>query len=173
MHVCCSEAGGCNKLSCNTRDIDSEHIWVITPLGSLTCKPVERRSGTPASARAGKTHRELFTPLGCLSCKSVKRCPETLHAFLKSYIICAGKTHRELFSEFYEDLLRAPLAPALAACPAPPLSAALFQRMMHDILSGGQTCDPVEQVCPDASLVACVYASGNLATELPTEQTRK
>jgi hypothetical protein len=58
----------------------------------------------------------------------------------------AGKTHRELFSEFYEDLLRAPLAAALAANPAPPASLALFQRMMHDILSGGQAADPVEQV---------------------------
>ena len=77
-------------------------------------------------------------------------------------IACPGKTHRELFSEFYEDLLRAPLAPALAANPAPPASLALFRRMMHDILSGGQTSDVMEQVpsrflpgvCPTQHAVA-------------------
>ena len=67
----------------------------------------------------------------------------------------AGKTHRELFSEFYEDLLRAPLAAALAADPAPPRSVALFQRMMHDIMSGGQTRDSLEQVRPTLQCFAC------------------
>ena len=66
----------------------------------------------------------------------------------------AAKTHRELFSEFYADLLRAPLEAALAADPEPAASVALYARIMHDILSGGQTADPIEQVpvCAPPSL---------------------
>ena len=147
------------------QDIDSEHIWVYhSSWEVLHANPVERRSGTPASARAGKTHRSSSLLSGA---SHANLCPsvalKNAACLLKSYIICAGKTHRELFSEFYEDLLRAPLAAHPGGLPRPtPAWPALFQRMMHDILSGGQTCDPVKQVCPDASLVACVYASGNL-----------
>lgn len=58
----------------------------------------------------------------------------------------AAKTHRELFSEFYADLLKEPLEGVLAACPRPLASLQLFQRMMHDIMTGGQTSDPIDQV---------------------------
>ncbi|CAK0787163.1 hypothetical protein CVIRNUC_010379 [Coccomyxa viridis] len=68
-----------------------------------------------------------------------------------------AKTHRELFSEFYADLLKEPLEEVLAVSPRPTASVQLFQRMMHDILTGGQTTDPIDQAC---------YAMGyNLAIE--------
>ena len=34
----------------------------------------------------------------------------------------------------------------LAVSPRPTASVQLFQRMMHDILTGGQTTDPIDQV---------------------------
>ena len=34
----------------------------------------------------------------------------------------------------------------LAVCPRPLASLQLFQRMMHDIMTGGQTSDPIDQV---------------------------
>jgi len=46
-------------------------------------------------------------------------------------------THRALFQAFYEDLLREPLADALAADAAPALSVALFKKMMADIQGAG------------------------------------
>ena len=58
----------------------------------------------------------------------------------------AAKTHRELFSEFYRNLLKEPLEDVLAICPRPLASLQLFQRMMHDIMAGGQTTDPIDQV---------------------------
>ena len=48
-----------------------------------------------------------------------------------------GPTHRELFQAFYEDLLKEPLAAALAADAAPAVSADLLDRMMRDILGEG------------------------------------
>lgn len=48
-----------------------------------------------------------------------------------------GPTHRELFQAFYEDLLKEPLAAALAADAAPRVSADLLDRMMRDILGEG------------------------------------
>ena len=35
----------------------------------------------------------------------------------------------------------------LLVSPRPTASVQLFQRMMHDILTGGQTTDPIDQVC--------------------------
>ena len=65
----------------------------------------------------------------------------------------AAKTHRELFSEFYRDLLREPLEDVLAICPRPLASLQLFQRMMHDIMTGGQTSNPIDQA---SSSVPCL-----------------
>ena len=59
----------------------------------------------------------------------------------------AAKTHRQLFSDFYADLLKEPLEEVLAVSPRPTASVQLFQRMMHDIMTGGQTTDPIDQVC--------------------------
>ena len=65
----------------------------------------------------------------------------------------AAKTHRELFSEFYRDLLKEPLEDVLAICPRPLASLQLFQRMMHDIMTGGQTSDPIDQASSFLSYV--------------------
>ena len=67
---------------------------------------------------------------------------------MKKPLCLAAKTHRELFSEFYRDLLKEPLEDVLAICPRPLASLQLFQRMMHDIMTGGQTSDPINQARP-------------------------
>lgn len=64
----------------------------------------------------------------------------------KTRCSCAAKTHRELFSEFYEDLMKSPLEDALAKTPQPHHSVLLFQKMMHDLQSGGGHSDVVQQV---------------------------
>ena len=48
-----------------------------------------------------------------------------------------GPTHRQLFQSFYEDLLKVPLADALALDAAPRVSAELLDKMMGDILGQG------------------------------------
>ena len=58
----------------------------------------------------------------------------------------AGKTHRQLFSEWYEGLWGEPLADLMAEGARPVASEALYGQMMRDILSGGQTSNPVDQV---------------------------
>jgi hypothetical protein len=85
-------------------------------------------------------------------------------------VVAAAKTHRELFSEFYRDLLREPLEHALAVSPRPAASVALYERMMHDIMTGGQTRDPLDQVrclnhCTHAGMV-----SAGLSSHMQQEQ---
>lgn len=79
-----------------------------------------------------------------------------------------AQTHRALFRQFYEDLLRTPLAEALASDPAPSGSAALFQRMMADIATAGGRVplSPPGSLPPAAASTAASYALGyNLAIE--------
>lgn len=79
-----------------------------------------------------------------------------------------ARTHRALFRSFYEDLLRAPLAAALAADPAPAPSAALFARMMTDIATAGGRVPlaPAGTLPPADAGLAASYALGyNLAIE--------
>ena len=74
-----------------------------------------------------------------------------------------GRTHRDLFSIFYEDLLREPLAAALARDPAPALSATLFKKMMSDI-GGAGAARALGR--PPSATEAATYALGyNLAIE--------
>jgi hypothetical protein len=77
-------------------------------------------------------------------------------------------THRALFRSFYEDLLRSPLADALAVDPAPAGSAALFRRMMADVATAGGRVPlaPPGSLPPESAAVAASYALGyNLAIE--------
>ena len=48
-----------------------------------------------------------------------------------------SQTHRELFQAFYEDLLKEPLAAALAQDAAPRASVDLLDRMMRDVMGEG------------------------------------
>ena len=73
----------------------------------------------------------------------------------------AAKTHRELFSEFYRDLLKEPLEDVLAICPRPLASLQLFQRMMHDIMTGGQTSNPIDQASSSAPLLCQTQGSSS------------
>lgn len=47
--------------------------------------------------------------------------------------------------EFYEDLMKEPLAVLLAAKPRPRTSVALFTQMMKDLQSCGGATDPIQQ----------------------------
>lgn len=68
-----------------------------------------------------------------------------------------GATHRQLFSDWYEGLWGESLEALMAEGTPPAASHKLFAHMMRDIMSGGQTQDPVDQAC---------YAMGyNLAIE--------
>ena len=79
-----------------------------------------------------------------------------------------ARTHRALFQSFYEDLLRAPLAAALDADPAPTAAVALFTRMMTDIATAGGRvpCAPPGTLGAEANAARASYALGyNLAVE--------
>jgi len=74
-----------------------------------------------------------------------------------------GATHRALFASFYEALMGAPLAPVLAADPAPEPSASFFAKMMADI--GGAGADRALGR-PATAVERASYALGyNLAIE--------
>ena len=74
-----------------------------------------------------------------------------------------GRTHRALFATFYEDLLREPLADALARDPAPRPSTTLFAAMMADI--GGAGAARVLGRPPSATERASYALGYNLAIE--------
>ena len=83
---------------------------------------------------------------GAVPCQELQDLRHWLELMSDFSACFAAKTHRELFSEFYRDLLKEPLEDVLAICPRPLASLQLFQRMMHDIMTGGQTSDPIDQV---------------------------